>query len=130
MPVMNATPLKDARSDKWASEYGVGSGGFEWWQVVIGVVVFVVATLILWLPFSYIGVGLGAFAGFAAAVAPNHLDTHHKHPRKYLEGLIKKRLNHSLLLNDKRVAEPADELEAYFVEITEFPIPNPETPHD
>jgi O-antigen/teichoic acid export membrane protein len=69
MPVMNATPLKEARSDKWATEYGLGTGGFETWQVILGAVVFLITALILWIPLSFIGVGIAGFVGFGAAVA-------------------------------------------------------------
>jgi hypothetical protein len=125
---MNATRLKHARSDKWASEYG-GGEGFETYQVIMGIAVALIASAIFWIPFSFVGIGIGVFAGFGAAIAPNHLNTRHKHARKHLVAVVKKRLNHTLILNDKRVADPPDERETFFVEIVDFPPSTTEDSH-
>jgi hypothetical protein len=121
MPQMNVTGLKDARKDKWAPEYGRGKG-FEIYQIILGVVVFAAASLILWVPFTFAGLGIAAFIGFAAAILPNEINTHHQDPKEYLQGEVKKKLNRSLLINDKRVAEPRVMRERYDVEITEPPL--------
>jgi hypothetical protein len=126
MPLMNATPLKHARKDKWFAEYG-GGEGFETWQLVLGFAVFAIVCVVLWIPLSWFGIGLGITAGFFTPRMTNLMDTHHKHPRKYLEGLVKKRLNHSLILNDKRVPEPRVEIEKFLAEVLEFQPTTPKT---
>jgi hypothetical protein len=130
MPLMNSKPLREARTEKWASEYS-GGEGFEIYQILIGLAVAVIASAILWILLSFIGIGIGVFLGYAAAVAPNYLDTHHKHPRSHLKGLVKKHMNQrrTLVLNDKRVPHPPIERETFFVEIIDFPPSTTEDPH-
>jgi uncharacterized membrane protein len=84
---------------------------------------FGVATTLMFLVIGQwiIGAALGAALGWAAAIAPNYINTHHQQAHDYLLGQAKKRYQKTLVINDKRVAEPHDLRERYVVEVTEFP---------
>lgn len=124
MPVMNTSELRDARKNRWLHEYG-GGIGFESWQIIIGLVVataIVLVSLVLGQP--VVGVFFGVGLGWAAAIAPNYINTHHQQSRDYLEGQVKQRVQKTLVINDKRVSEPSDQRERFFVAIRTFPSPD------
>jgi hypothetical protein len=118
--IMNASDLRDAHINRWATSYG-GGAGFETYQILMGGAAALIVTFIFWIfGMIWIGLGIALGAGYFVAIIPNHINTHHKDAKAYLRGKIKQRTNQSLVLNDRRVREPADERDVYVVPIMEF----------
>ena len=124
MPLMDISDIREARKQRWF--HGLSGGiGFQTWQVITGLIVAVVVGLVfLLIGMQTVGVVAALGLGYAAAITPNLVNTHHQDARDYFEGQIKKRIQHTLAINDNRVPEPSDWHERYVVEITEFPSDN------
>jgi hypothetical protein len=125
MPLMHTGELKNARKYKHLSQFG--GIGFEWWQFVLGAVAtaivagadvlvsFVLPGLLLF------GIAAAVAAGVVAMIAPNLIDTHHKDPKDHLIDEAKKRRQHRLIVNDRRVPFPRPIHLECIVEVTDHP---------
>jgi hypothetical protein len=127
MPIMNTSAAKDARKNRYLTEYSSGIG-FEPYQFFMGAGAFIVIALLslvismLLLPGLLIfGLALAAVAGYLFAIWPNTLNTRHKDPKKHIRDEVDKRMHHKLVINDQRVREPPAQHEVYNVEITQPP---------
>jgi hypothetical protein len=136
MAIKNTSELKDARTNKYAPDFG-GGIGFEIYQFVMGGVAAFVVALIFWLlnvvlgiNLLFFGIGLALVVGYAAAMWPNYINTRHKDTKTYIRDEYGKRTHHRLVINDRRVPEPADEREHYFASVAEFPQTRDPENHD
>jgi hypothetical protein len=122
MQVMNASDMRDARKNRWLHAFG-GGIGFEFWQIAIGAVVGLITGALVSVVFGQmvVGIAVGLGLGWAAAIAPNYINTHHQESRDYLQGQVRMRIQKTLVVNDKRVSEPPDWRERFHVVIAEFP---------
>jgi hypothetical protein len=120
---MNASDMRDARKNRWFHAFG-GGIGFEFWQLAIGAVVGLIIAALVSVIFGQIvvAVAVGLGLGWAAAIAPNYINTHHQESRHYLQGQVRKRIQKTLAVNDKRIPEPPDWRERFDVVISEFPV--------
>jgi dipeptide/tripeptide permease len=130
MPIMNTSELKDARTNRFAPAYG-GGIGFAFYQLIMGGAAAVIVAAVLWvLGFGFFGIGLAIPAGIFVALWPNYMNTRHKDPKKYIRDEVKRRTQHSLVINDQRVRERHDVYDDIVVEISDFPNSDPTLIHE